>query len=103
MKRILSIPSVVLLVLLIAAPSWALSGEERLARFLAGCKVLNTAVTASPEHKAAAMQWLVEHTGLTPAKAAAMIGSYRNRPDDWTRVVERMQTLLGKDEQKGDQ
>lgn len=103
MKRLLSIPSLMLLMLLTAASSSAMGREERLARFLAGSELVRAAVTAPEEHKAAAMRWLVEHTGLTPAKASAMIDSYRSRPKDWARVVERMKTLLGKDEQKQEQ
>jgi hypothetical protein len=71
-----------------------MSREERLVEFMAGCEVLSEAVTMPLAEKADAMRWIVARSGLKPARAIAMIKSYRNRPDDWRKVLDAVRARL---------
>jgi hypothetical protein len=70
------------------------SEQTRLAQFLAGCEVIGSSLVTDRALTAAAMRWLVKRTGITPARARALIDRYRNRPDEWGKVLQLMRAEL---------
>ncbi len=85
---------VLVLAALLCSAAQAASREQRLATFIAGCEVLSDAALATPERKAAALDWLVRQTGITPQRARSMIDEYRDRPEDWRRILELVRATL---------
>jgi hypothetical protein len=84
----------VAVVLVAACLAGAASREERLATFLAGCEVIHHSALASPDRKAAALQWLIGHTGITPASARSMLDEYRGKPQELRRLLEAVRTAM---------
>lgn len=80
--------------LLCASSALAGGTEQRLAQFLAGCELLNTAIAVDGARRAAAMRWLIAHTQMTPEKAIRLVRSYHDRPEDWSRVLVLMKEAL---------
>ena len=81
-----------------AQAAGALSREQRLARYIAGCEIVADAAAVTPATRAAAMRSLTRLTGITPDRAVREIESYRNRPEAWERVLEQVrQALLEQD------
>jgi hypothetical protein len=76
-----------------ASHSHAASRQQE-AQFLAGCEVLAGAVSAAPAVRAAAFRWLMRQTGITAAGAVSMVESYRDRPDEWRRMLDTVRGCL---------
>jgi len=64
------------------------------AQFLAGCEVLAVASGATPAVRGGAFRWFVRHKGETAADALKMVESYRNRPEEWRRMLENARGCL---------
>jgi hypothetical protein len=77
-----------------ALPSWCSSGGDREAAFFSGLILLQSATLLPAEQKAAKYRELQMMTGITGAKAKALLSVYRNRPEEWQRLYSTMQSLL---------
>jgi hypothetical protein len=75
------------LVVLAWAEGTQASELTRFVRFLAGCRLLAQVSVTNPSKASKALAWLVEHTGITPEKAARIVERYRGRPDEWQKVL----------------
>ncbi len=70
--------------------------DPRLGTFLAGCVVLSWSASMDIRQK---MDWyarLSAAAGLTPAQARQMIEKYRDRPADWSAVLQQARETLEK-------
>ena len=68
--------------------------ETRLARFLAGIEILRLARLESAPEKLAKFTRLKKVTGLDNAHVIELIDKYKNDPEGWNRVVQRVRELL---------
>jgi hypothetical protein len=82
------------MILALCGTGAAASEQARLAQFLAGCEVIGSSLVTDHALTAAALHWLVKHTGITPQRAHTLIDRYRNRPDEWGKVLQLMRAEL---------
>jgi hypothetical protein len=90
-----NIPSILCVFFVLAgfALAHAVSAEH-LAQFIAGIEILRAAPDLDERGRAKKYVQLVEITGIDAETAARMIRRYRNRPDDWGKVLSRVRELL---------
>ena len=69
-----------------AASSFSSSSKEKETDFFAGVILLQSATALSAEQKAEKYRELQKVTGVTGARAQALLAAYRDKPDEWLLI-----------------
>jgi hypothetical protein len=91
MKRIIMAGMVLLVG---AVPSFSSSRGEGEAEFFSGVALLQSTTALTAEQKAEKYRELQMMTGITGARAQALLGAYRDKPEEWLLINGAMTKLL---------
>lgn len=77
-----------------AVLSFSSSGEGKKAEFFSGVVLLRSAAALTEEQKAEKYRELQMMTGITTARARALLNTYRGSPEEWQRINGEMTRLI---------
>jgi hypothetical protein len=80
--------------LLLTTASFAAPDTEKQAQFFAGVLLLEAHSELTADQRAGKYRDLQTLTGITPKHAAALLKDFKDAPDAWKTVAERMTTYL---------
>jgi hypothetical protein len=70
------------------------SQDSTYIKFLAGVLLINNAPSLTPQEKADRYTQLVRLTGIPKDSAISYVSRYYNKPEDWKKLHENIQSLL---------
>jgi hypothetical protein len=87
------------LLVLLLFTSYTTAGNEKeqdssYIKFLAGLSLINNTTGLTDQQKAQRYSQLIQVTGISSDSAQRFVARYYDRPDEWKKIYEKIQTVL---------